>query len=258
MQAHREAELVAAEARLATSARELKQASAAAKQALAALQRLAAEVTAARKARAQWDQAKAARQVAAQRLTVALGALAETDRALAAKLGPVPAPAVVSAGLEHCREQVSTSKQAADAASRLRGRLERRPQAELAFNRARERAATGSSLVDALRSKVKSLAFDAAALARARQASSEAEAALAAAETAAREARVAATRAGAKAEAEAKRYLDAQAQHERLGDLESASVHLGRTAELLNGFRNSVVASVGRNWPSRQRSFSAS
>ena len=115
----------------------------------------------------------------------------------------------------------------------------------MAFNRARERAATGSSLVDALRSKVKSLAFDAAALARARQASSEAEAALAAAETAAREARVAATRAGAKAEAEAKRYLDAQAQHERLGDLEFASVHLGRTAELLNGFRNSVVASVG-------------
>ncbi len=245
VQAHREAELVAVEARLATSARELKQASTAAKQALAALQRLQAEVTAARKARAQWDQAKAARQVAAQRLAVALGALAETDRALAAKLGPVPAPTVVSTALEHCREEVSTSKQAAEVASRLRGRLERRPQAELALNRASERAVTGSSLVEALRSKVKSLAFDAAALARAREASSEAEAALAAAETAGRDARVAATRAGAKAEAEAKRYLDAQAQHERLGDLESASVHLGRTAELLNGFRNSVVASVG-------------
>ena len=52
-------------------------------------------------------------------------------------------------------------------------------------------------------------------------------------------------RARAEAEAEAKRYAEAQQQHTRLGDLESASVHLGRTAELLNGFRNSVVASVG-------------
>ena len=52
-------------------------------------------------------------------------------------------------------------------------------------------------------------------------------------------------RARAEAEAEAKRYAEAQQQHARLGDLESASVHLGRTAELLNGFRNSVVASVG-------------
>jgi DNA repair protein SbcC/Rad50 len=245
VQAHRDAEVVAAEARLAASERDLKQASAAAKQALGTLQRLGAQVTAAREARAQWDKAMTARDTAVKRVAAALGAVAEADGTLAASVGTKPAPEAVSTALGSCRKELEACKQAAAAASRLRGRLERRPQAERALNRARERSATASSLVGTLRTKLKSLAFDAAVLATAREASSEAEAALAKAEAAAREARVAATRAGAQAEAEAKRYADALAQHERLAELESASVHLGRTAELLNGFRNSVVASVG-------------
>jgi len=245
VQAHREAELVAAEARLATSEQALKQASATAKQALATLQRLGAQVSADRQARADWDKARAARDTAVKRLASALGAVAEADKSLAATLGTTPAPGAVSTALDRCREELEVCKQAAAVASRLRGRLERRPKAELALGRARERSETASSLVGTLRAKLKSLAFDAAALATAREASSHADAALARAETASREARVAATRASAQAEAEAKRYADALAQHQRLADLESASVHLGRTAELLNGFRNSVVASVG-------------
>jgi DNA repair protein SbcC/Rad50 len=245
VQAHREAELVAAGARLATSEQALKQASSAAQQALAALQRVTAEATAARQARADWDKAQVAREAALERLAAALNVMAEGDGPLAATLGPMPRPEVVAAALDSCREDLEAGKGAAAVASRLRGRLERRPQAEMSLSRARERAATASSLLDALRSKVKSLAFDSAALARARDCASEAEVAVTGSEAAARQARLAATRAGAQAEAEAKRYAEAVAQHERLGDLESASVHLGRAAELLNGFRNSVVASVG-------------
>jgi exonuclease SbcC len=65
------------------------------------------------------------------------------------------------------------------------------------------------------------------------------------ASAAARRARLAAVATRAEATAEAKRVSEAEAQHGLLVDLESRSVHLSRTAELLNAFRNGVVASVG-------------
>jgi exonuclease SbcC len=100
-------------------------------------------------------------------------------------------------------------------------------------------------LVEDLRSKVRRLDFEPEALVASREALTEADAAAKEADLAARSAHSTATKARVQADAEAKRLAEAEAQHALLADLESASVHLGRTAELLNGFRNSVVASVG-------------
>jgi exonuclease SbcC len=61
----------------------------------------------------------------------------------------------------------------------------------------------------------------------------------------AQEAKLAAERARASAEGEAKRLAEAEAQHARLAGLACDALHLGRLAELLNAFRNTVVASVG-------------
>jgi len=245
VRSHREAELAAAQVRLAASDEALAEATAAAEGALAQMAQLNAEVTAARQALAAWEQARAGRETAALRLTTGLEALAEHDAALAAAIGPAPGPETVSTALEAARKELSVCKHAAEEASRLRGRLERRPHAELALNQVRDRVAGASSLLEALRSKVHALGFEPGALLEAREALSEAEAAAKEADLAARSAHLSATRARAQADAEAKRFAEAEAQHAQLAELESASVHLGRTAELLNGFRNSVVASVG-------------
>ncbi len=245
VQAHRQADLKAAEDRLAAAKRSLKEASAAAEAALAGLQRMAAEVSASRQALGAWEKARAARESGTKRMSTALAALVAADEALAAELGDAPSPRALTDMLDLTASDVSLCKRAGEAASRLRGRLERRPQAELALRHAEERLVTASSLLETLRVKVKALSFEAAALAEAQDACRQAETVATEAERSAAAARLAVARARAQAEAEAKRLADAQAQHARLSDLESASVHLGRTAELLNGFRNSVVASVG-------------
>jgi exonuclease SbcC len=245
VQSHREAELEAAQARLKTSDEALAAATAAARGTSAQMARISAEVAAARQALAAWEQSRARREAAAVRLATGFEALAKHDATGAAALGPAPGPETVSAALDAARKELSVCKRAAEEASRLRGRLERRPQAELALDQARDRVAGASALLEALRSKVRALGFEPDALSEAREALTEAEAAAKEADLAARSAHLSATKARAQADAEAKRLAEAEAQHALLAELESASVHLGRTAELLNGFRNSVVASVG-------------
>jgi len=245
VQSHREAELEAAQARLKASDEALTTATAAAAGTSAQMARLSADVAAARHAFAAWEQSCARRETAAVRLATGFEALAKHDAAVAAALGPAPGPETVSTALQAARKELLSCKHAAEEASRLRGRLERRPQAELALDQARERVAGASALLEALRSKVRALGFEPEALSEAREALSEAETAVKEADLAARSAHLSATKARAQADAEAKRLAEAEAQHALLAELESASVHLGRTAELLNGFRNSVVASVG-------------
>jgi exonuclease SbcC len=245
VQSHREAEVKVAQVRLDASKAALAEASADAEGASAHMARLNAEVTTARQALAAWEQSQARRETAALRLTTGFENLAKDDAALAKAFGPAPGPETVSAALDLVRKELSACKHAAGEASRLRGRLERRPQAELALKQARERVASTSSLVEDLRSKVRRLDFEPEALVASREALTEADAAAKEADLAARSAHSTATKARVQADAEAKRLAEAEAQHALLADLESASVHLGRTAELLNGFRNSVVASVG-------------
>jgi DNA repair protein SbcC/Rad50 len=245
VQAHRDRELETARQQLAVCERALAKASDAAEQALATLQRVGEEVAAARQAVAAYETARAAREASSRRLVTALEALAEDDPALAKGLGPTPGVDKLTNTLAEATTRLSASRGAADEASRLHGRLERRPQAELALADAQSRSAAAASVLESLRSKVKSLGFDAAALGKAQKASRETETAAGQADARARAARLAAMKAKTEAEGEAKRYAQAQEQHAHLGELETTSVHLGRTSELLNGFRNSVVASVG-------------
>jgi DNA repair protein SbcC/Rad50 len=245
VQAHRQEEVKAAEAQLTICQRALTQAADAAATALAVLQRVGDEVRSARHVLAAYEQARAAREAGSRRVVTSIDALAAIDPALTRALGPNPKAKKVADALDQAKARLLASRHAAAEASRLHGRLERRPQAELALSNAQSRSATAVSVVENLRAKVKSLGFDAGALAKAQTVASEAEKAANDADARARAARLAATRARTQAEAEAKRYAQAQEQHARLADLESTSVHLGRTSELLNGFRNSVVASVG-------------
>jgi exonuclease SbcC len=245
VQAHREQELEAAQGRLAMSEQAFAEATKSAEEALAVLKRAGDEAGAARQKQAAYEQARAGREAASRRLATASDALADGDEALVLVAGPTPDLKKLARVLDDAVKDLAAARRAAEEASRLQGRLERRPQAELALTDAQERSATARSLVDTLRAKVKALGFDPATLAKAQARWREDEQAAGEMDTKARAARLSATKTRAEAEAEAKRYAEAQQQHTRLADLESASVHLGRTAELLNGFRNSVVASVG-------------
>ncbi|MDA8303009.1 MAG: SMC family ATPase [Actinomycetota bacterium] len=245
VQAHRASELASAEQTLSEAKKELDAASKAARQADKELRRITEAVETAREAQARYQQARARREGAVARLEGALGALRAHDPELAGKLGPAPALPVVTEVLALATRQLEECRKASEEANRVRGRLEHRPQAELALTEAEERADSASALVETLEAKVKGLGFDAGALDAARAALADAKSAAEEADGLAREARVAAATARAGAEAASKRLAEARGQHERLAALQSESVHLRRTAELLNAFRTSVVASVG-------------
>ncbi|MGH9106705.1 MAG: hypothetical protein ACRDZX_12885, partial [Acidimicrobiales bacterium] len=245
VQAHRATEVRAAEERAKAAGEALARASASARSAVAELDQRTEQVQAARRARASWEQAQALRMAARERLSAALAALGAESPALAARLGTSPGPGDLAAARRQAEEGLSAARQARDEASRLQGRLERRPAAEGALRRAQERSAEAAALVAILRDKVKALRFDPAALVTAGAALRAEQAEAKAADGVARVARLTAAQAKATAQAEVKRWHEAQAQHAHLAGLESSSVHLSRTAELLNAFRNSVVASVG-------------
>ena len=245
VQAHRSAEVEAARQRLAAADEALAQAGAAAEAALAGLKRLSEGVASARQALTEWQQVSHRRQAAADRLAATLNALGEAGDALAVPTGAVPDPGQIAAVLGPAQAALKACRLAAEEASRLRGRLERRPQAEHSLSQARDRAEAAASLLTVLRAKVKSLGFDPAALEATLKAWKEAEVLAQKADQSARLARLNAATAGAEAQAQAKRWAEAQAQHALLAELESSTVHLSRTSELLNAFRNSVVASVG-------------
>jgi exonuclease SbcC len=174
-----------------------------------------------------------------------LASLAEVSPAAASRLGPGPSLPELATLLEKSDADLKASRSAAAEADRLRGRLERRTAAQKALEQAEARAAEAASQMDALRSKVVGLGFDQVTLDKARAALSNAEAAAAQAASVATSSRQAAIRARAGADAEAKRLAEARSQHSQLADLANQSVHLARAAELLNAFRNDVVATVG-------------
>jgi DNA repair protein SbcC/Rad50 len=186
-----------------------------------------------RAARSKWEQAVARRTAAEEALRAAVDAAGGIDAATAAD----------DAARLHA--EVETRRQAAAALARLQGRLDRRPALEADLDSARDKAAGATGRVETLRDKVRALGFDAPALDEARRHREILRADADAAASAAQAARVDAGRTRALAEGEAKRAEDARAQHARLADLESESRHLSRLAELLNAFRNGVVATVG-------------
>ncbi|HET9061347.1 MAG TPA: SMC family ATPase [Acidimicrobiales bacterium] len=212
------------------------------------LERLAQQVESARRARQAWEQAATQRTTARARLEVSLQEVAVAAPgsrvSTAQEMGPELMSALEGASrlaLAHLAECQNADKEL----SRLRGRLERLPAAKQAALEAQDRASTAASIVEALRSKLKGLGFDPAALTMAAQSAAGAETDAASAERAAQAARLEAVAARTKATAEAKRVLDAERQHANLAELETSALHLNRTAELLNAFRNSIVATVG-------------
>jgi exonuclease SbcC len=245
VQAHRSAELKAALAAAEAAEEALANARVSATAALEEMKRVSSEVDTARQARTAWDKASTNRTTALRRLESVLGALFAANEDLALSLGSTPSMDALARARRGTDEELALCRQAHEESSRMRGRLERRSQAEAGLQRAQERASAAGSLVEALRAKVKGLRFDPSDLSAAQAAMDEAASEAHKAASAAHLASVAAATARTRAQAGARRLSEAQSQHARLADLESAAVHLGRTSELLNSFRNSVVASVG-------------
>jgi exonuclease SbcC len=243
VQAHRRAELNSAAQGLTAAEEAFQAASAEAEEALSELQRHQQEVNSAREAKAAWEKASGKRADALERRATAFAALASAAPDLG--LSPAASREAIAAALQRAEGELSASRSAGEEIARLSGKLERRQAALSSLGDARARAQTAAGEVSNLRAKVRALRFDPAALAEAERALAEAEAAATEAAARAQAARVEAARARAGAEGEAKRLAEAEAQHARLSELASESLHLSRTAELLNAFRNNVVASVG-------------
>jgi DNA repair exonuclease SbcCD ATPase subunit len=230
VQAHRAAEREAADQRVHALQQERVTRAEAAEQAEVRARRLVAASKTAQHVRVEWERqrdrrrdAEAARAAAAARLD----------------------PPLAEGEAEGLAADVARRRAAAEECRRLEGRLERRSAASHELEAERERLASASGRLDALREKLHALAFDADQLAAARAGRVDAAAAADAASARAHAAQLQATQARARAQAASERLADGQHQHDRIADMAEQARHLGRTAELMSAFRNTVVGSIG-------------
>ncbi len=143
------------------------------------------------------------------------------------------------------RSAVSAGRAAVAECAHLNGRLERRQVATAELAVARALVAETDQRLAGLRRQVADLGHSAEELAAAHRAREEASATASVAAADARRAGLAAERARGHAESEGKRMAEAEEQHALVDDLGEEVRHLGRLAELLSAFRNSVVATAG-------------
>lgn len=242
VQAHRREDLLAAERRCS----EAKEAAATASKAATAADRQLAEAErrsrTAAETRHEWEKIAARRSDAEAALSAALVQLSTSCPRWAKK---PPDPSRLEDEVATLRDRVESRRSSNKRAERLRGMLERRPTVEASIAATAERAEVAGQQVATLREKVRGLGFDPAALQAAEQERDRAlEVSRSAARTAA-EAALDAAREAERAAAAAKRLEEARAQHAKLSGLESDARHVGRVADLLAEFRNTVVASVG-------------
>ncbi len=245
VQAHRHAEVTDAESRLHSLAADRAGKADVAGAAAGALEAAELVLGDARKARATWEQADARREAAATLLGEAARNLRGLDGLDADLVAETATSAGAAGAAARLTDRVATKDEAARRALELRVRLERRPTIEASLFTARERAEGAEANVVGLRDKVRTLGFDATALAEAAATRDRAVEMARVADVAAREAALSAARRRQEALGEAKRLADGQAQHALLADLGDRSRHLARLAVLLSEFRNTVVASVG-------------
>jgi len=245
VQEHRADDVATARERLASTGTALATAEGAWAAATSSLALAKDEVARAQSARAVWEQEEARRSAASARMEKALKALEETGFAVGASPARNDVAATLKALHEHANEELAASRRAVEELARARGRLERRAKASEALAKAEKLQASAASSVEALRAKARSLGYDGATLTAARAALAEADQEARRANAAAVQERLAAVEHKTSAQAANRRLAEALEQHERLVELESSSVHLARTAELLSSFRNTVVASVG-------------
>jgi len=141
--------------------------------------------------------------------------------------------------------EVERRRRAADECQRLQGRLERREAVVAELDVEQAAAAESQGRLETLRTQVTALGFRPENLTAALADRVRLQAAAESATLRAQGSKVAATQARERADAEARRLAEAVEQHERLGELAEEARHLARLAELLNNFRNTLVASVG-------------
>ena len=141
--------------------------------------------------------------------------------------------------------EVDRRRQAADECQRIAGRLERRVTAKAELDVERAAADESKGRLDNLRTKAHGLDYRPDDVAQAVAVRDRLRAAADEAALRAGEARVAAVQARAKADAEGRRLAEALEQHDQLAGLGDDARHLSRLADMLNAFRNELVASVG-------------
>lgn len=279
VQAHRRDELALAEANLARLSAERAGAAIEVTSADARAREAQAELAATERVWSEWVRATERQKEALEGLADALRALGDS----AAGAGPVPpgeessatavsAPmrpaesaavggasawspearealldraVLVVAGREQVAEHVKVTRLAASEAATLLGRLARGPAlaAELGEIGARVKSLDGE--LAELREQLRGLDYRSEDLAPAIAAAAEARSAAQAALQSSHVAQVDAAAAVAKLDASLSRLEDARDQHRRLAELGESARHLGRAAELLGTFRNTVVGSVG-------------
>ncbi|MEA2716367.1 MAG: repair protein SbcC/Rad50 [Actinomycetota bacterium] len=230
VQSHRAAELAEAEGALVEAELDRRRAGFAAGVAAEAAKALLTDLRLAREAWAAYETTRARR--------------AEAEAALARAEAAHGEP-VAEAEAATLAAEVDRRRQAADECQRIAGRLERRVTAMTELDVERAAADESKGRLDTLRAKARGLEYQPDDVQKAVAVRDRLRSVADAAALAAGEARVAAVQARAKADAEGRRLGEALQQHERLAGLGDDARHLGRLADLLNNFRNELVASVG-------------
>ncbi len=245
VQAHRAQEVKEAEERVRQLEAERSVATGQAKAAEAGLAAAKTEVEGARQLRAAWEQADRQRRDAEAAKRAAWDAVAGAAPDWRRPDGSVPSGAELARAVSEIQGEVASKRTAAAEVARIRGRLERRPALEQSMAVGAERVAAVEAQMQALREKVRALAFDRDALDVAAEAREKVAAASRAATAAAVEVALVAARDRERAKGAAERLAQARYQHGQLAELETDARHIARVAELLADFRNTVVGSVG-------------
>jgi exonuclease SbcC len=230
VQAHRAAELAEIESRLNELELDRRQAAMAAD---AAAERASALSRDLRAAQAAW----ADHERAVSRRKEAEAAVAQAQAALGRPLEKGERAALAA--------EVERRRRATDECQRITGRLERREAVGKELDVERAASEESRARLEALRDKVASLGFRPESLAEALADRQRLETAAQAATFQAQASTLAAAQTRERADAEARRVVEVGEQHTRLGELAEEARHLARLGELLNAFRNTLVASVG-------------
>ncbi|MGI8984121.1 MAG: SbcC/MukB-like Walker B domain-containing protein, partial [Acidimicrobiales bacterium] len=230
VQAHRSAELAEIEARLNELELDRRQATVAA---TTKADRAAALLRELRRAQEGW----ASHEKRAAHRHEAEAALAASEAALGRPLVAGERAALAA--------EVERRRQAKDECQRIRGRLERTEAVAAELDVERAAMAESQGRLDALRDTVAGLGFSTDQLTAALAEKATRQAAAEVAAVRAQASAVAATQARERAQAEARRLAEATEQHARLAELGEEARHLARLGDLLNAFRNTMVASVG-------------
>jgi DNA repair protein SbcC/Rad50 len=245
VQAHRSQEMADAEGGFKELQHQGASAASQAKAADAAMGHATARVESARRLRLSWEQGDRQRQDADAAVAAAWSAVERIAPDWRRSDGSPPTGTELKEAVTKVEAELAAKRAAAAEVARIRGRLERRPTLEQSMAVVADKISGAEAQVQALREKVRALAFERHALDTAAEARDQAATSNRAAAAASVEAALAAARDRERAKAAAERLSEAHRQHAQLTELETDARHVARVADLLADFRNTVVGSVG-------------